>query len=578
MLQIALLLKIPDFVRLTPIGILRWTVPCVVSNHRSRVLRVATAAAIAFGQLSPMGNARILAQLVATAYSAPSANTNVPELIAGRVVNAVTGAPLARTLVQIGGRAMFTDQEGQFQFQQPGQPVSTLRLTKPGFSMSPEQMDGPAEGAFDGTDPGSLSVALWPEALLVGVVQTADSEPVPHIAVLVRRSLFDEQGHHFQVVAQQQTDSHGQFRFPVPAGDYRLETQFSPKGFEGQQALLPYTFPPHTLTATADALHVGSGEEQHIELRPGTSNTHAISLPLEAGEEGQPPQITAHSSDGTSFAVNASRSQEPGSLRLDLPSGTYSLHATRYSREGIQFGESSVTVPDHDISGPTLHLSSLPKIPVETIVDTSTTQTSSSGGGRPSDTTPSAMQFNLALQPIELDSTSSFQFGIRPTQQRDSRATLSAPPGAYRLTASIGGGWYIRSASSRGTDLLRENLVISPGSSPSAITLVVSNQMGSVQGTVKLSGVPSTCWVYLIAASPALPPVVVGRSDSGGRFNISLPPGSYRAVAFPFRHSANLQDPAVLNRFSTHVGGASVSAGSSSNLDLDSVTSKELVP
>lgn len=551
---------------------------CVLSSHRSRALRFSTGVAIILSQLSPMGNAGVLGQVGGMAYSAPSTNTTIPELIAGRVVNAVTGAPLARTLVQIGSHAVFTDQEGQFQFQQPGQPVSTLRLTKPGFSMSPEQMDGPAEGAFYGTDPSSLTVVLWPEALLVGAVKTADGEPLPHVSVLVRRSIFDEQGHHFQVTGQRQTDSHGQFRFAVPAGDYRLETQFSPRGFERQQAVLPYAFPLHTSTGTADALHVGSGEEQHIELRPGTSNTHAVTLPLEAGDEGRPPQITAHTSDGTSFAVNASRLQDSGSLRLDLPSGTYSLHATQYSREGIQFGESSVTVPDHDISGPTLHLSSLPNIPVEVIVDTSTTQASSAGGGRLSDTAPSAMQFNLALQPIEVDSTSMFQFGIRPTQQRDSGATLAAPPGAYRLTASIGGGWYIRSASSRGADLLHENLVISPGSSPSPITLVVSNQMGSVQGTVKLSGVSSACWVYLIAASPALPAVIVGRSDSSGRFSISLPPGSYHAVAFPFRHSANLLDPAVLNRFSTHVGVASVSAGSSSNLDLDSVSAKELVP
>lgn len=536
-------------------------------------------AAVVLNEVLLFRGPRVLAQLGGIVSSAGSTAATIPELIAGRVVNAVTGTPLPRTLVQISGRAVFTDQEGRFRFEQPGLPVSTLRLTKPGFSMTPEQqMDGPSEGVLPEGDPGSLTMTLWPEALLAGTVKTADGEPLQHVSILVRRSLFDEQGRHFQIAGQRQTDSHGGFRLPVPAGDYRVETQFSPRGFERQQAILPFTYPQVSSSATADVLHLGSGEEQHLELRPATSTTHTVTLPLEAGDEGQPPQITAHTADGTSFGVNASRSQEPGSLRLDLPSGTYTLRAMRYSREGIQFGESSVTVVDHDISGPALHLSSLPNIPVETVLDASSSPSQTSGGGRPPDTAPSPMQFNMALQPVDVDPTSPFQFGIRPTQQRDSGATLAAPPGVYRLTANIAGGWYIRSATSRGTDLLRENLVISSGSTPSPISLVVSNQMGSLQGTVKLAGSPGSCWLYLIATGAALPAVVVGRSDSSGRFNVSLPPGSYRAIAFPYRHSANLQDPAVLNRFATHVGGATISAGSTSNLDLDAVPVKELVP
>ncbi|GAC1364680.1 MAG: hypothetical protein NVSMB3_13190 [Acidobacteriaceae bacterium] len=323
-------------------------------------------------------------------------------------------------------------------------------------------------------------------------------------------------------------------------------------------------------------MHLGSGEEKHIDLRPGTSETHVVTLPVEAGDEGQPPQITAHAGDGTAFAVSSSRTSDAGSIRIELPSGTYSLRATRYSREGVQFGETNLTVPDHDIAGPALHLSALPNIPVETIPDASASPGGSSPGIR--NEVPGTMQFNLALQPLEIDPTSPFQFGVRPSQQRDNSATIAAPPGAYRLTASISGGWFIRSATSRGTDLLRENLVISPGSSPSPITLVLSNQMGSVAGSTTLSGSPCACWVYLIPSLPALPSMVIGHSDASGRYSLNLPPGSYRAIAYPYRHSANLQDAEVLNRFATHVGATSISAGSVSTLNIDAVTAKELLP
>lgn len=502
----------------------------------------------------------------------------IPDAIAGQVTNAVTGAPIARALVQINGRGMLTDQEGRFRFEQPGETVAALRFNKPGFSTTPEQMDSSGDASLDGSDAASLTVALWPESILAGTVTAPDGERLPHISVVARHSIFDEQGHHFQIAGQVQTDSHGQFRIPVTAGDYVLETQYSARGFERDEAVLATSFPPGNAKGAGGLIHVNSGEEQHFDLRPGVSRTHTLSLPID-GEDGRPQRITAHSSDGAIFSANGFRSQEPGMVRLNLPMGTYSLQATRFSPGGLQFWDSTVTMPDHDIAGAPLRLSDIPGIPVEIVADTSNAQTLPAGGARrllPA--TPNVMQLNVALEPLEFDPTSPFQFGIRATQQRDNSPVIVAAPGVYRLNAGLASGWYISSASSRGTDLMRENLVISPGSSPSPITIVVSNQTGSVQGTVKLSGSPCACWVYLIANSPALPAVISRRADASGVFHVTdLPPGSYRAVAFPFRHSADLQDPDVLNRFVTRVGSVTITPGATESLDLDSVTVKELV-
>ncbi len=541
----------------------------------SRILTIAAFLSIVHSGLAP----RLFAQL--TPPGTPVASGNLtPDVVAGRVVNAVTGSPIPRTLVQMNGRAMLTDQEGRFRFDQPGQSVSSLRLTKPGFSTSPEQMDSSGDASPDGTNSGSLTLTLWPEALLVGSVTAPDGEPLSRIAVLARRSVFDEQGHHFQVAGQTQTDSHGQFRIPVTAGDYIVETQFAPRRFEREEAVLPFTFPQRLSGSRGELLHVASGEEQRLELRPGVGRTHIVSLPFDGGEEGPPPRILARSSDGSAFSTNASRSQEPGNARLSLPSGAYSLHATRFSRDGMQFGDTAVNVADRDVTASPLHLTALPSIPIDVIADTSNTQAPALGGGnRTANTPPNFMQFNLVLEPLEADPTSPFQFGIRPTQQRDGGASLAAPPGIYRLSAGLASGWYVRSATSHGTDLVREALVISTSSSPSPITLIISNQTGSLQGTVKISGAPSACWIYLVANGPALPAVIMRRSDPSGSFHITdLPPGSYRAIAFPYRHSADLQDPAVLNRFVGHVGSVSIFPGNTAILDLEAVTLKELAP
>jgi len=497
-----------------------------------------------------------------------------PAIVAGRAVNAVSGAPLPRALVEINGHAMLTDGEGRFRFEEPGTQASALRLRKPGFLTTPE-MEG--DGALRTGTADALTVMLWPEAVLVGTVTAPDGDVLARVAVVARRSAFDEQGRHFQVAGQSQTDSHGQFRIAVPAGDYVLETQFSPRAFEREEAVLPYTFPPASTGKAEDVFHVASGEERRIDLRPVVGKTHVVTIPVE-GDDGQPPRITARWSGGATFSANGFRAQQPGSVRLNLPSGSYSLRATRFSRDGMEFGQSEVTVADHDVTGPPFHLASSPSVPVDVVSDATNLQTQGpSTAGRVAAGTPSFMQFNLVLEPTEVDLTSPFQIGIRPTQGRDGSASFSAPPGAYRLYAGLVSGWYVRSATSRGSDLIREPLVISSGSSPSPITLVVSNQTGSLQGTVSLGGAPAACWVYLIASTPTLPQVIVRRSDSTGSFRIAdLPPGSYRAVAFPYRHSADLEDPAVLGQFSTHVGGFSVTSGSTANLSLEAVTLQEM--
>ena len=250
-------------------------------------------------------------------------------------------------------------------------------------------------------------------------------------------------------------------------------------------------------------------------------------------------------------------------MRLNLPPGSYALHATRFGRDGVQFGDSGITVGDRGVAGPALHLSSLPNIPVEVVTDGSAT---ASASATTSGATAVAAQRHAAQPGAPACRGGSFvavfQNGVRPTQGRDGTASFAAAPGTYRLNASWNSGWYIVSATSRGSDLLTEPLLISASSSPSPITVTVSNQTGALQGTVALAGAPAACWIYLLASGSALPKVIVRRSDSSGAFNIpDLPPGSYRVIAFPYRHSLDLEDAKVLDRFATQMGSVSVGPG-----------------
>ena len=485
------------------------------------------------------------------AAQASTAST-VPARVSGHVFNGMSEAPISRALVQLGSHAVLTDEQGQFSFDSPEQPVESIRVTKPGFFSGPEQNEG-AGSSSDGRvlDPHAVVLDLWPEAILTGRVLGPDGEPLRHISIQAHRGVFDEQGHRMQIAGQSQTDSHGQFRIPVASGDFRVTSQFSPRGPERDKAVMPVTYPPSTEGSMSPLLHVEPGEEQQIELHPQVSRTYVATIPVEGGDEGPPPRIMVRTSSGLTFSPGSLRSGDPGLIRLNVPPGSYTLQATRFSRESVQYGESSLTVPDHDVTGPSLHLAALPSIPVDLVTETST----AAPGSRVPTATPNLMQFNLVLEPSDAEPAPPFQFGIRPTQQREGAVSFAAPVGTYRLSGSSTSGWYIQSATSRGTDLLREGLTVPPSGTPSPITLVASNQTGSLQGTVKLAGASAACWIYLIAAAPALSRVTIRRSDAFGVFHVTdLAPGTYHVLAFPFRHSEDLESSAVLNLYATHVG------------------------
>ncbi len=230
-----------------------------------------------------------------------------------------------------------------------------------------------------------------------------------------------------------------------------------------------------------------------------------------------------------------------------------------------------MTVPDHDISGVVLQFAPIPSIPIELIVDSSAT----SDNNQP----PTLPQLGLVLQSDQPDPDRG-DSSVRPTTRRDQSFVFTAPPGSYRLQSRNAGVWYIKSASYGDADLLQQELVVAPGAAGTPMRVVVSNQTGSLQGTVNLNGSPAACWVYLIPAGATAQSVIALRSNnSGGYYTAAhLPPGSYQAIAFERRHSANYRDPASLAPFSGHVRSVTVNVGDKPTLNLDAVPIAEVAP
>jgi hypothetical protein len=514
-----------------------------------------------------IGQPSTLTPLSSSASS--TASGDVPSTVTGEVRNGVTGAPVARALVRMNDRAVLTDHDGRFRFEQNTSANANVMVSKPGFYAGLEMQD--SQNAYlQGAQLGAqVELRLYPEAILTGTVLAPDGEPLPRISVTAERKAFDDTGHRWQTSGQGETDSHGNFRIPVQGGDYRIQTRYTPLDRTTGQAVLPVTITGDSSSGASGSFRIGSGEERHFELRPGVSPTHWVTA--YTGSEtpaagGQFVRISARASDGSTLQVNPQRDGTTGETRMQLPQGTFVLTAMRGNGDSSDEAETQVTVPDHDISGVVLRFAPVPLIPVELVVDSDST----------SDNTqlPTVQQFGLTLQSDQQDPDSM----VRMIPGRDQSFSFLVPPGTYRLQGRDTGTWFLKGVTYGESDLLREDLVVVPGAG-TPIRITVSSATASLQGTVNLNGSPSAGWVYLVPTGPSAQAVFSLHSGTSGTYTAAhLPPGSYQAIAFERRHSANYRDAASLAPYSNYVHTVTVNAGDKPTLNLDAVPVKEVTP
>ncbi|WP_213803463.1 carboxypeptidase-like regulatory domain-containing protein [Granulicella sp. dw_53] len=514
-------------------------------------------------------------------------------------MNAATGLPIPRVLVRFNDRALLTDHEGKFEFDQVTDITVNLQITKPGFSTSIDPSDPPNQFFQLNQLTGPIELRLYPEALATGTVTDPNDIPLSNISVQALRGTYDELVHRWMVVAQAQTDLHGNFRLPVPAGDYKIETRYVARSSEDGEAVLPASALGPAAGSDSQVIHLRSGEERHFDLHPAVRRSYPVLLRMETGSEHGFPQITARTSDGISFNVGVVASRSPGRATIYLPSGTYKLSARIQNTDAVEIAETSVTVTGAETvledspessttAGTVLRFVATPSIPVELHLDSSATSDNSQ---RPSlaasgvltdqfsnQGSPTAMQLGLTLQRVDQDEGTA-TVNLMPA--RGGLPSFAAPPGRYRLLARGFSQWYVKTASYGSSDLLGQDLVVAASATGTTIHLLVSNQTGTLQGNAKLKGqVCRGCWIYLISSAPSATPIYTLRSNGndGSYSRANLPPGSYQAIAFEHRYSAELADPAALASFSTYLQSVTVSAGAQSALDLSVVPQAEMQP
>jgi hypothetical protein len=507
----------------------------------------------------------------ATGQSGTSAATG--RTVQGRVVNALSGATIARALVSLNNRSVLTDSEGRFAFPDFTDASASAMVSKPGFSAT-------ASGALAGAGrqriadlDASLELKLYPDAVISGTLTDGEGLPLERVSVLLMRQTMQSDGMRWLPIRNVQTTHRGEFRFREPAGRFRL----SVNALVRADVVLPVLYPGQSASDGLGYFQTAPGEEKQIDLRARTSPAYQVTVRLEPAEM-RGLQFSAVTSEGESFPVPLAGMSNGGVL-VSLPTGSFTLRARLENREALFTGAARVTVTGPRSEPVTIHLEPAASLPVELSIDqTNASSANSYGQIAQAFAAPDARQFNLRLERLD-ESPGLMNQDIQLRINDDKSEAFQVPPGRYRLLANGGGGqWYIESATYGVANLMTSEISIgSGGGGGTPIRLVVSSAKGTVSGTVKLpantSGTADAIWIYLIPRGPSLGPIypiLLGINGAAtATFTQTIPPGSYLAVAMNHQSEQDLRDPEVQARLSTAGKTVEIAAGATANVDLE---------
>jgi hypothetical protein len=495
----------------------------------------------------------------------------------GTVVNSVTHTPIPRALVSSPDNrfATMTDDEGHFEFTFPrasavgdnepennaNHPVALL-ARKPGFVRDSE---------FTAQDMSAkeLTIALVPEALIVGKVSLPTAEPPDNIFLQIYRRQVVDGAARWVPAGGTQSRSDGEFRFAdLPAGTYKVLTRElldrDPLTFNPQGQL--YGYPPAYSQNAPDFSSAGT-----IQVSAGMTGLANLTLVKQPYYRIHIPVANALPDTGLNVSVNPAGRQGPGfslgynnrdqAIEGMLPNGTYMIEASSFGQSAAT-GLLTFTVNGAAVQGPPLVL--MPNSSVKVDVKEEFTSTDNTGSvtlrvNRRVMTPRGPRRYlNINLEPAD-DSERGGVGGLRnPTGPEDESLVIeNVQPGHYwvRVNSSRGFAASVRSGN---IDLQHQPLVVAAGGSASPIEITMRDDTAGLDGTVE--GITPTATAALNASAetdgsaslsrpqavPAAPARVycVPLADSSGQFtevwvspdgsfsSPPLPPGAYRLLAF----------------------------------------------
>jgi hypothetical protein len=146
-------------------------------------------------------------------------------------------------------------------------------------------------------------------------------------------------------------------------------------------------------------------------------------------------------------------------------------------------------------------------------------------------------------------------------------------PGRYTVDVQPNPPWYVQSATSGTVDVLREELVLTPGRRPDPLEIVLRDDGAMVSGTIRADGQPAVGSVLLIPEQQSAAQIRVTAAAPGGDFIFDrVPPGDYKMLALDTVSDIEFRNPEALGPYLSKAARITLDPGQQASVSVERVT------
>lgn len=496
----------------------------------------------------------------------------------GRVVNALTGAPVSKasvTLTPTGGDApsVSTNIEGEFEF----------TGDTPGYFHLTAERSGYLKGAYGSRRPrttgipvriepsqrlSGLEIRLSPPASISGRAYNEEGDPIARVSVQIFSQQYRRGRRQWIPAVIEQTNERGEYRaYGLAPGKYIIAAQVfadrrdgaavSLKPGEPEMAYGLLVFPNGDDLAQAQVIELSAGAElSNIDLVLRKTRVFSARGRVESFiNSGATAAHLVVARQGT-----AGRSSFPlkpdGSFELrNLEPATYSLMARLESGAAPLIAQATLIVADRDIEGLVLH---------PTAGYTLTGRMNFS-----SDQPREQPQASVSLVSQDGSLIPSPSARVRP----DGTFNIAGvAPGPYRLEAFVSDqSAYLKAAKLSGADILDRQFDIT---GPATLAITAGFDASAISGIARLNDKPAPgATVVLLPtgarrAIPAYYKAVLAGTDGHFQFE-GVVPGEFILLAFGDVESGEWYDPEFIKQYESKALKLTATAAGRHNASLD---------
>jgi hypothetical protein len=531
-------------------------------------------------------------------YSAPSASlaqANVERFtVTGTVIDAVTGDPIRKALVQINGpqqRATFTDGDGRFQFEGIPAGIVPVSAQKPGY-LGEQEMRSPMQATVEvGAKPGPVVLKLTPEGVISGKVSTTAGLPLEHVPISLMYLNVREGRRHWDSKGTANTAEDGRYRFAnLLPGTYHLATapftppvesvfEISPESKTGYPGVY---YPGVPDMASSSPIQLSAGQQAEANFSLSEVPSYNISGTLSGYPPNQGANIQLCDQSGSPLPFTYQFSPENGRFDFHgVPAGFYVLRAFAQSAPNQPVrAETPVNVAS-DVHN--LHLALAPWMSIPIAIHTESVAQPGPGSmkySRPSSQGPPLGVRLLASRPGAAESYASLE---GPSGQQ-TLMLRNVEPGRYTAELMPQPPWYVASAEYGQANLLTDDLVLTDGSPALPLNVVLRNDYASLTGTVRTPD-PMITPMTVVAIPEGLPkasPKVsnyyarLDKSAGDAEFFLdSLAPGDYLVFAFDHGEGIEYSNPDVLQNYISQAAHVTLAPNQRGKVTLELIRTGE---